>query len=221
VEILLSWEWYGFYALRNHLYPFWLSLPGQVFKILGCDTNFLVVNSMYVMHCIVWSFGDYFFYKLVKTLAGRKCAIFTTMINLTNQTVNRYISRTSANGIEGNLAIAALYYYSKLNKPKIFDANLQKMTLLISITFLCRSSSLAAWIPLALMKILEDYNWFLPILVSGMTVTVPVCIVSVLIDSYYYGVFTVPQINFVHVNVVENVSKFFGYDPWFFYIKGF
>ena len=28
VEILLSWEWYSFYALRNHLYPFWLSLPG-------------------------------------------------------------------------------------------------------------------------------------------------------------------------------------------------
>lgn len=95
------------------------------------------------------------------------------------------------------------------------------MTLLISITFLCRSSSLAAWIPLALMKIIEDYNWFLPILVAGLTVTVPACITSVLIDSYYYGVQTVPQINFVHVNVVENVSKFFGYDPWFFYIKGF
>ena len=95
------------------------------------------------------------------------------------------------------------------------------MTLLISITFLCRSSSLAAWIPLALMKMVEDINWFLPILVAGLTVTVPACAVSVLIDSYYYGVFTVPQINFVHVNVVENVSKFFGYDPWFFYIKGF
>ena len=31
----------------------------------------------------------------------------------------------------------------------------------------------------------------------------------------------VPQINFVHVNVVENVSKYFGSDPYFFYIKGF
>lgn len=221
VEILLSWEWYGFYALRNHLYPFWLSLPSQVFKLLGCDTNFLVVNSMYVMHCIVWSFGDYFFYKLVKILAGRKCAIFTLMINLTNQTVNRYISRTSANGIEGNLAIASLYYYTLLNKPKIFDMNLQKMTLLISITFLCRSSSLAPWIPLAFFKIMEDINWFLPILVAGLTVTVPACIVSILIDSYYYGVFTVPQINFVHVNVVENVSKYFGSSPWYFYVQGF
>jgi hypothetical protein len=106
--------------------------------------------------------------------------------------VNRYISRTSANGIEGNLAIAALYYYTRLNKPKLFDPSLQKMTLLITITFLCRSSSLAAWIPLALFKIIEDFDWFLPILVSGLSVTVPVCLVSVGIDSYYYGVLAVP-----------------------------
>jgi hypothetical protein len=176
---------------------------------------------MYVMHCLVWTFGDYYFYKLVKLLAGRKCAIFTIMVSLTNQTVNRYVSRTSMNGVEGNLAIAALYYYSKLNKPKVFDRNLNLMTLLISITFLARSSSLAAWIPLAIFKILEDPNWFLPILVSGLSVTVPACLVSILIDSFYYGVLTIPQINFVHVNVVENVSKYFGMDPWFFYIKGF
>ena len=192
MEILLSWEWFNFYALRNHLYPFWLSIPGQLFKVLGCDTNFLVVNSMYVMHCVVWTFGDYYFYRLVKTLAGRKCAIFTMMISLTNEFVNKYISRTSANGIESNLAIAALYYYSKLSKPKVFDSNLQKMTLLISINFLCRSSSLAAWIPLALMKMAEDFKWIWPILVAGFTVTVPACAVSVIIDSYYYGVLTVP-----------------------------
>ena len=110
-ELLLSWEWYSFYALRNHLYPFWLSLPARVLKLIHIDSNFLVVNSMYIMHCVIWSFGDYYFYKLVKLMAGNKCAVFTTMISLTNQTVNRYVSRTSMNGDEGNLAIAALYYF--------------------------------------------------------------------------------------------------------------
>lgn len=103
----------------------------------------------------------------------------------------------------------------------MFDTNLQKMTLLISITFLARSSSLAAWIPLAILKMAEDINWLLPILVAGLSVTVPVCALSVFIDSYYYGVFTIPQVNFVHVNVVENVSKYFGFEPWYFYIEGF
>ena len=70
------------------------------------------------------------------------------------------------NGIEGNLAIAALYYFTNL-KPVNFDAGLSKMTLLISICFLARSSSLAAWIPLAIFKILEDSSFFLPIVLAG------------------------------------------------------
>ena len=141
------------------------------------DTNFLLVNSMYFMQVIVWSFGDYYFFKLTKLLAGTECAIFTTMVSMTNETVNRYISHTSANGVEVNLAIAALYFFHKLDKPKFFDRNLNCMTLLITICFVARSSSLAAWIPLAVLKIMEDFNFFLPILVSGLTVTVPVVII--------------------------------------------
>jgi len=95
------------------------------------------------------------------------------------------------NGIEGNLTIAALYYYLQI-KPTLFCANLQKMTLLITINFLTRSSSLSVWIPLALMKILENNLYFLPIVVAGLSVTVPLCIASTALDSYYYGTFSVP-----------------------------
>ena len=48
--------------------------------------------------------------------------------------------------------------------------------------------------------------------------------VSILIDSVLYGRLTIPQVNFVHVNVVENISKYFGTEVWFYYIheiKGF
>ena len=192
VEILLPWEWYNFYALRNHLYPFYLSIPGRFLKIVQMDTNFLLVNSMYFMNVVVWTFGDYYFYKLVKLLAGTECAIFTTMVSMTNATVIIYVSRTAMNGAEGNLAIAALYYYHLLDKPIIFDKNLNKMTLLITVCFIARSSSLVAWIPLALLKIVEDFNFFLPILVAGLTVTLPLILISILIDSYYYGAFTSP-----------------------------
>ena len=192
VDILFSWEWYNFYALRNHLYPFYLSIPGRFLKMVQMDSNFMLVNSMYFMHVVVWSFGDYYFYKLIKLLAGTECAIFTTMVSMTNETVNRYVSRTSMNGVEGNLAVAALYFYHQMDKPKFFDKNLNKMTLLITVCFIARSSSLAAWIPLALFKIVEDYNFFLPILVAGLTVAVPAIVISTLIDSFYYGAFTSP-----------------------------
>lgn len=191
VEILLSWEWMNIYALRNHLYPFWLALPGFAFKMLNIDSNFLIVNSMYFMHCIVWTFGDYFFYHLARTLGGKQFAIYATMISFTNETVIRYISHTSMNGIEGNLTIAALYYYLQL-KPEIGCRNLMKMTALITITFLTRSSSLVPWIPLAALKMLEDYNFFIPIIWAGLMVTIPACIASTILDSFYYGTITVP-----------------------------
>ena len=66
------------------------------------------------------------------------------------------------------------------------------MTLMITLCFIARSSSLVPWIPLALMKIIEDINLLVPIIVAGITVTIPICIASILIDSYFYGVLTIP-----------------------------
>ena len=34
VDIILSWEWNSLYALRNHLYPFYLSIPGRFLKMV-------------------------------------------------------------------------------------------------------------------------------------------------------------------------------------------
>lgn len=206
------------YALRNHLYAFWLALPGFLLKLLYLDSNFLIVNSMYVMHCIVWTFGDYFFFHLARTIGGKQFAVYSLMIALSNETVIRYISHTSMNGIEGNLTMAALYYYLQL-RPEIGCKNLTKMTILITITFLARSSSLASWIPLAVLKVAENVDFIVPIIVAGLTVTIPFCIASTLLDSYYYGALTVPQYNFIGINVLENLSIYFGIDPWYYYIE--
>lgn len=92
------------------------------------------------------------------------------------------------------------------------------MTAFITVNFISRSSSLAPWIPLALLKICENWANFFPIAVAGLTVAVPWMVLSVLIDSWYYGVWTVPQVNFVVVNVVENLSIYFGVEPWHFYL---
>ena len=179
------------YALRNHLYAFWLAIPGFFLKLVHWDTNFMIVNSMYFMHCIVWTFGDFYFFRLAQTLAGKQLAVYALMSLLGNEMVIRYIAHTSMNGIEGNLTMGALYYYLHI-KPEVGCSNLTKMTIMITIGFLGRSSSLVPWVPLALLKIIENYYYLGPIIFAGITVTVPLCIASVALDSYYYGTFTVP-----------------------------
>ena len=143
------------------------------------------------MHCLVWVFGDLYFYRLANLLGGKQLAIYSTMISLSNETSIRYISHTSMNGIETSLTIASLYYFLLL-KPSIYCTNLMKMTFLITLTFLGRSSSLSVWIPLALFKIIENPNFTLPIICAGVFITLPTISFSVLLDSYYYGGFTIP-----------------------------
>lgn len=66
IQSMSTWEWWKGFNLRTHLYPLYLSLPGHVLKWLDLDTNFLVVNSIYVMHCIIWVIGDCYFYSFTR-----------------------------------------------------------------------------------------------------------------------------------------------------------
>jgi hypothetical protein len=53
---------------------------------------------------------------------------------------------------------------------------------------------------------------------AALVVALPVFALSLSVDCMYYGHFTVPQLNFVRVNVVDNISKYFGVEPWYYYI---
>lgn len=99
--------------------------------------------------------------------------------------------RTATNGIEGSFTIATLYYFFHM-KPAYFDKATAKLTALITIAFITRSSSIIPWAPIALFRIAENPAFFLPIVVSGLTVTIPLLLLSILIDSSFYGRLTVP-----------------------------
>lgn len=109
-------------------------------------------------------------------------------------------------------------FYHFLNmRPKFFDSSLCKLTLAITISFVVRSSSIVGYVPLALMAIAQDWRFFLPIVVAGLTIAIPIVLVNLVSDAYFYGYWTVPQYNFIYVNVVMGLSKFFGEMPWYYY----
>jgi hypothetical protein len=81
-----------------------------------------------------------------------------------------------------------------------------------------RSTSPIGWPPLILIKIVKDRSWF-PFLYAFFLVFIPVVFSTVAIDSYYYGEFPViTSMNFMRVNVSEGLSKYYGKDPFYFYI---
>jgi hypothetical protein len=210
VPMVKTWEWDPNYALRSLFYPAFLSIPLHILRFLGLDTGFMVVNSVFFMNTIIQTMGDIFMYKLAKNLLGTKGAKLALLYMLFNKRINEIPQKTLANGAELNLTVIAFYFFSKL-KPT-FDRNMACMTLFITISFIIRSSSLAGWIPLALYKILNSWDYFTAILLSGLLVALPTFALSIFIDSSFYGMLTFPPYNFVQVNVMENLSKAFGVD---------
>lgn len=138
-------------------------------------------------------------------------------LSIFNRRMNEIYGKTLTNTPEAIFCLLGLRFYNRL-KPKV-DRDMILMTLSITAAFLIRSSSLIGWIPLALVKMFTSFDYFTSIVKSGLVVAIPAMMLGIAIDSVSYGKLTVPQVNFVHVNVVENISKYFGTDPFSFYIK--
>lgn len=53
---------------------------------------------------------------------------------------------------------------------------------------------------------------------AGIFVALPVIGLCILLDSVYYGQFTVTSLNFLRANILEGLSKYFGTDPFYYYV---
>ena len=78
-----------------------------------------------------------------------------------------------------------------------------------------RNTSPIGWVPLLAIKVLFEGS-FLPFLVAGIFVAVPIMALSVVADTWYYlGVvdgqnFVFTSYNFVQRNIAEGLSAYFG-----------
>lgn len=97
--------------------------------------------------------------------------------------------RTLANSVEASLSIVALFYFSKLNGK--LDGNMLKMTLCISVAFVIRPSIAIGFFPLALWYIIQSWEQFRVTFLAALIVGLPIVSMSVCLDSWYYGTFTI------------------------------
>jgi Alg9-like mannosyltransferase family len=99
-----------------------------------------------------------------------------------------------------------------------FDRNVVFLTTFLTISFMIRNTSPIGWPPLLLIKILYEGS-LIPLIYAGILVFLPVVGLCILVDSFYYGQFpVVTAYNFVRANLAEGLSKYFGTEPFYFYI---
>ena len=92
------------------------------------------------------------------------------------------------------------------------------LTALISIAFMMRNTSPVGWIPLLAIKVFKEGS-FVPFLLSGVFVALPILFICVWIDTKMYKADTwvLTGYNFLEMNILHGLSKSFGEDDWLWY----
>ena len=82
-----------------------------------------------------------------------------------------------------------------------------------------RNTSPVGWLPLLAIKVIREGS-LLPFIVSGLFVALPIIFGCVWMDTVVYGsdkwVFT--GYNFLEMNIIHGLSKYFGEDGPFYYL---
>jgi GPI mannosyltransferase 3 len=85
----------------------------------------------------------------------------------------------------------------------------------LTISFIVRNTSVIGWPFLLAIKVLKD-GAFLPFLIAGIAIFIPMMVISTVMDSWYFGWNDFPVItplNFLKLNVGDSLSNYFGTEP--------
>jgi len=182
----------------------------STFKALGLDYFIVVKLCPYIAHSFLVMISDRYLWAIGKRTVGKHATRIALVFYLTNRYYNEMFIRCFTNTIETIFIIVAFYYY--LNVKNRFDKNTVILTALVSLATLMRNTSIVGWIPLLIHKVIFDGS-LIPFILGIIFVLIPTIGVGIFFDSLYFGELTITSLNFVKVNIVEGLSKYFGTDP--------
>ena len=215
----LPWEFKSQYRLRNVLYPAYIAAPMYFVKLLGLDSPTVVYYLPYMAQLLLAILNDHFIWKVGKKTVGVDGTRIGVLLIVMNHFQIEYITRCFGNSLEQILSVIAFYYYLKQKDRFTMDTVI--LTATITVAFIGRNTSIVGWIPLLAIKVLREGS-LPPFLLSALTVAIPCMAFMVYVDTLYYDSddWTVTSVNFLKVNILEGLSKFFGEDPWYMYVIG-
>ena len=201
--VYLPWEWEKENGLRNTLYPFYLSLFVRIVDFFCLDFAFVIRASYYIGHWILVVIGDHYYFKGGKLLFGEEVTRISLYFYLGNSFFTALYIKCFGNSVETILSIIIIYYL--LQTKSEFNVNFSVMTFLVVISFMIRCTSIIGFVPIVLIKLVEDRSLYAYIK-AACFIAIPTFVLLITIDSYYYETFTFVPLNFLMKNIVENIS---------------
>lgn len=195
-----------------------MAAPLYLLKSAGLDYPWVVRVQPYLTHCPLVILNDYFIWKIGKRLIGTDGTRIAMLLLIANRFQNEHIVRCFTNGLEQIFSVIAFYFF--MDQGGAFRLHTVVLTALISMAFMMRNTSPIGWIPLLAHKVLFKGS-LVPFILSGIFVAIPILALCTYVDTLYYGgdkwVFT--GLNFLRVNVMHGLSKYFGEERWYWYLE--
>lgn len=209
-----TWEWQA--AIRSYLHPFIFSIGLYLLECLHLDnTAYAVILVPRLMQALISTCGDVYICKFYRNTFNNKHNWFL-LIYVNNWFINYCSSRTLINTFEMALNNIALYSYAS-GKCKTYVA-------LISLVFIARPTIAVFWIPLVSVHLLQLYEkkcltktFFCQMAPTSLAVL----FFAIALDSHFYGFYTIVPLNFLHINVIADVSSQYGVNPPHWYLTNF
>ena len=222
VKYNLPWEWNSKDALRNTIYPGFVSLPFFFLKFFKLDFRYVVIMAPKIQHLTLFLLGYFCFYKYLKTEFGKYIAKISILMLIANFANQLMMTRTFSNSLEALLFCIGLYLVSRIKdgknwKGSAFTFNSVMLTVIVSASLMIRNSSVMTWIPILVDKVFVKRN-FMKMFVNFFFIGLPTLALAIGLDSLYYESFVLTPWNFLKFNVIDNGSANYGVEHYLWYV---
>lgn len=241
----LTWEWTIDGPIRGYLHVLPFMILYWLLRLSSLDQLYpamLVLAPKMLQGCIQF-IADVYLYKLCTLLfpyklrrSGHSVALYALLCQTANWFTFYCGARTFGNSMETTVSVVGLYYYylysyngNQIHSlwkrwwPWLFFAGLGVVV---------RPTNALFWVPVAVHALLKNINmkrndgkrilWknILDILVIGiLPIVLFWIIISIAIDSVFYGRIVFVMWNFIKFNVIENRAHAYGVQPWHWYFS--
>ncbi|VDL20111.1 unnamed protein product [Hymenolepis diminuta] len=221
----LTWEWEPSVAIRSPLYPLMFTGIYKAMAYFGFDSRTLIILAPRLFHGFLTGVVEFTVYKMALQLCGKASAKWVLVAEVTNWFTAYCGPRSLSNSIEWALHAVCFRYYpwpSNLGLNSGSSPGLFMLHVCICVIF--RPTAAVLWAPVCLHYILRvwftsSFRDFRRTLGLALLIGVPCMAVSIGVDRWVFGRWTVNQINFLRFNFFSSGADFYGVQPWHWYLS--
>lgn len=208
----LTWEWEQ--GLRGWTFPLIFATSYKFLVLFGADTAKLLVFVPRLVQACFASCGDLFLYKLAVKKFDPQTGKFALICYWISWFTFYNVTRTLTNSLETILTTIALYYWPFDNKKENSNGEIIKALSFAALSCIIRPTAAIIWIPLCTLYLFSSPNKPGFIFKCVLPIGCLAFLWSLVVNSWFYGNWTLVELNFVKFNVVNDMGTCYGSHPW-------